>query len=230
MNGALHLRTCMHRMFATAVIAAMASAAGQVSAADDEHSKVLGSVHIAPGQHADDASTVNGSIDIGANAVVKHADTVNGNVTLHEHSTAASVETVNGAARIEQGARVAGNIALVNGHISLDKDADVAGRLTNVNGSIELDGAHVGGGIETSTGDIEIGPNSRVEGGILVNDSEQSWISFGKPKVPRVVIGPGAVVKGTLTFRRDVKLYVSDVATIGPVEVATANKFSGEHP
>ncbi|MFL6605320.1 MAG: hypothetical protein ACJ8R9_28850 [Steroidobacteraceae bacterium] len=230
MNGALHLRTCMNRIFVTAVIAMMACAAGRVSADDGDHSKVLGSIHIAAGEHADDASTVNGSIEIGANAAVKHADTVNGNVTLHEHSTAASVQTVNGSARIEQGARVSGNIVLVNGHISLDKDADVAGRLTNVNGAIQLDGAHVGGGIETSTGDIQIGPNSRVEGGILVNDSEQSWISFGKPKVPRVVIGPGAVIKGPLAFRREVKLYVSDRATIGAVEGATANKFSGERP
>jgi len=46
----------------------------------------------------------------------------------------------------------------------------------------------------------------------------------------RVVIGPGAVVKGTLSFQREVKLYVSDRATIGPVEGATVNKFSGEHP
>ena len=45
-----------------------------------------------------------------------------------------------------------------------------------------------------------------------------------------VVIGPGAVVKGTLKFQREVKLYVSDRATIGPVEGATVNKFSGEHP
>ena len=44
------------------------------------------------------------------------------------------------------------------------------------------------------------------------------------------MIGPGAVVKGTLKFKREVKLYVSDRATIGPVEGATVNKFTGEHP
>ena len=82
----------------------------------------------------------------------------------------------------------------------------------------------------TTTGDIEIGANSRVEGGILVNDSGENRVSFGKPKIPRVVIGPGAVVKGALRFRREVKLYVSDRATIGTVEGATAIKFSGDHP
>jgi cytoskeletal protein CcmA (bactofilin family) len=227
MFGPLHPRTSL--IFATAVIATLASTAVRVSAADDEHSKVLGSVHIEPGQHAGDATTVNGSVEIGANAIVKNADTVNGNVTLREHSTAASVDTVNGSARLEKGARVSGNVELVNGHISLDQEADVSGRLTNVNGAIQLDAAHVGGGIETTTGDIDIGPNSRVEGGILVKE-DKSWFSFLSPKIPRVVIGPGAVVKGTLTFKREVKLYVSDRATIGPVEGATVNKFSGEHP
>jgi hypothetical protein len=44
------------------------------------------------------------------------------------------------------------------------------------------------------------------------------------------VIGPGAAVKGTLRFKREVKLYVSDRATIGPVEGATAIKFTGDRP
>ncbi|MGH8136993.1 MAG: hypothetical protein ACREVV_02190 [Steroidobacteraceae bacterium] len=199
-------------------------------AADDENSKVLGSIHVAAGQHAADATTVNGSIELGENAVVKRAETVNGSITLHQHASAASLETVNGSARLEQGTRVAGGIELVNGHIALDKQADVAGRLTNVNGSIQLDAAHVGGGIETTTGDIDIGANSRVEGGILVNKENEGWFSFGSPRIPRVVIGPGAVVKGTLKFLREVKLYVSDRATIGPVEGATAVKFSGAQP
>jgi cytoskeletal protein CcmA (bactofilin family) len=227
MIGALHLRTAL--IFAAAVVATLASTAVPVSAADDDHSKVLGSVHIEPGQHTGDATTVNGSVEIGANAIVNNADTVNGNITLREHSTAASVNTVNGSARLEKGARVSGNLALVNGPISLDREADVSGRLTNVNGAIQLDAAHVGGGIETTAGDIDIGPSSRVEGGILVKE-DNTWFSFFSPKIPRVVIGPGAVVKGTLKFQREVKLYVSDRATIGPVEGATVNKFTGEHP
>ena len=237
MNGALHLRTRgsgtrtrgATLIFAASVVAVLAATSARVSAADDEHSKVMGSVHVEPGEHTGDATTVNGSVEIGANAVVRKADTVNGSVTLGEHSTAESMNTVNGSARLEKGARVSGNVALVNGHISLDEGADVSGRVTNVNGGIQLDAAHVGGGIETTTGDINIGSNSRVEGGILVNE-DNSWFNFGSPKTPRVVIGPGAIVKGTLRFKREVKLYVSDRATIGTVEGATANKFSGEHP
>jgi hypothetical protein len=44
------------------------------------------------------------------------------------------------------------------------------------------------------------------------------------------VIGPGAVVKGELRFEREVRLYVSDTATIGNVVGATPVKFSGDRP
>jgi hypothetical protein len=235
LSGAVRI-LALTLIFAAAVVAILAATVAPVSAADDEHSKVMGAVHIEPGQHTGDATTVNGSVEIGANAVVKQATTVNGGIILREHSAAAEVVTVNGAAQLEKGARVSRNVTTVNGHISLDEGADVSGRLTNVNGAIQLKAAHVGGGIETTTGEIDIGPNSRVEGGILVKEDESwfSWFSFGSPKIPLVVIGPGAVVKGTLRFEREVKLYVSDRATIGPVQGATVNKFtgelSGEHP
>ncbi len=210
----------------------LASAAGPVLASDEgDYDKVLGSVHVQPGEHVGKATTVNGSVDIGANAVVKHAETVNGSITVHEHAAVDSVETVNGSIDILQGARVAGKVELVNGHITLETGVDVGGRLSNVNGAIELTDAHVGGGIETTNSDLTIGANSRIEGGILYEESHESWFSFiWGPKVPQVVIGPGAIVQGTLRFRREVKLYVSDQATIGPVEGATVIEFSGAHP
>ena len=65
------------------------------------------------------------------------------------------------------------------------------------------------------------------------DDSWFSWLSFfgfGRSQLPQVVIGPGAIVKGKLRFRQEVKLYVSDQATIDPVEGATVTKFSGAHP
>jgi hypothetical protein len=49
--------------------------------------------------------------------------------------------------------------------------------------------------------------------------------------VPRVVIGPNAMVNGGMTFEHAVNLYVSDTAQVnGPIEGATAQKFSGEQP
>jgi outer membrane lipoprotein SlyB len=38
------------------------------------------------------------------------------------------------------------------------------------------------------------------------------------------------VIQGTLTFERPVDLYVSDSATVGKIEGATAQKFSGSAP
>jgi hypothetical protein len=49
-------------------------------------------------------------------------------------------------------------------------------------------------------------------------------------RVPKIVIGPHAVVQGNLTFQREVELYVSDSATVGKIEGATAKKFSGSAP
>jgi DUF4097 and DUF4098 domain-containing protein YvlB len=220
----------MIKVFAAALVWALAAGAAPVLAADDEHSKVLGSVQINAGEHAGDATTVNGSVEIGPNAEVRRAEAVNGSITMQEHSSAESVKTVNGAIRLAEGAHVGGNVELVNGRISLAKGADVSGHLSNVNGPIQLEAAHVGRGIETTTGDIDIGPSSRVEGGILVNKSEESWFSFGSPTIPKVVIGPGAVVTGPLRFEREVKLYVSDRATVGAVQGATVNKFAGPRP
>ncbi len=142
--------------------------------------------------------------------------------------TVDSVETVNGGIELGQGAHVARTVEAVNGHIALAHGADVAGKASNVNGRISLDAAHVGGGIETVSGDVEIGANSRVEGGLLV-EQPHGW-SWGKSKNPRIVIGPHAVVEGTLEFRRDVDLYVSDSAKVGTITGATANKFTGDHP
>src|SRR5262249_39982085 len=139
-----------------------------------------------------------------------------------------SVETVNGGIELGQGTHVARTVEAVNGHIALAHGADIAGKTSNVNGRITLDAAHIGGGIETGSGDLAIGADSRVEGRLLV-EQQHGW-SWGKSKNPRIVIGPRAVVTRTLEFRRDVDLYVSDTAHVDAIKGATANKFSGDHP
>ena len=47
---------------------------------------------------------------------------------------------------------------------------------------------------------------------------------------PTGLFGPGAMVKGPLKFEREVKLLVSDRATIGPVSGATPVSFAGDSP
>src|SRR6202165_2739925 len=200
-------------------------------AADTAISKVMGSINIGADQHTGDVSTVNGSIHIGENAVVGQAATVNGSISVERHATAAKLVTVNGSIHLNEAVRVTGTVQTVNGALTVANGADVAGRLANVNGAIRVAAAHVGGLIDTATSDIELGPNAHVDGGIHV-EKDSSWFNiwFWFDDTPRVVVGPGSVVGGTLSFERSVKLYVSDRATIGPVEGATAVRFSGDRP
>jgi DUF4097 and DUF4098 domain-containing protein YvlB len=173
---------------------------------------------------------VNGGIHIGANATVGHANTVNGGVHMGAHATAAELVTVNGGIHLDVGARVTGAVHTVNGGVNLEDGDDVTGDLSNVNGGIRIHAAHVGGNIDTVNGEVDIGPNAHVDGGLHVQKNSNSLFHFGSEEPPRVVIEPGTVIKGHLRFDRKVRLFVSDRATIGPVEGATPVKFSGDHP
>jgi len=204
------------------------SLAGSALANGDSIDKVNGSISIDSNQHAGNLTTVNGSIHIEDGGSAQKVSTVNGGITLGMRATVESVETVNGGIELGDGARVSKTVEAVNGSVQLGKGADVAGHVSNVNGRFTLDAAHIGGGLETVGGDIEIGADSHVEGGLIV-DKPHGW-SWGKSRNPRIVIGPRAVVTGTLDFRRDVDLFVSDSAKVGAVTGATATKFSGDHP
>ena len=196
--------------------------------ADGDTTRVMGSIDIGAGQHAGDVSTVNGAIHIGANAVVGRVETVNGPITVEQHVTASAVETVNGGVRIKEGSNISGGVQTINGPLNIAGGAEIKGELTNINGAIVVAAAHIGGQVSTVTGDIQIGPNAHVDGGIHV-ERNNSWFQSGS-SFPRIVIGPGSVVKGALKFDRKVLLYVSDRATIGNVEGATVNKFAGDEP
>lgn len=211
-----------HWLSALVLLSAVALAEGE------NIDNVNGSIRVNDGERKGDLSTVNGSIDVGDKSTVGDIDTVNGGVTLGDESTAAEIDNVNGSISLGEKARVARAVDSVNGSIRLERGADVGGKVENVNGRITLVAAHVGGGIFTTSGDIEVGANSRVENGIRVDRPNKSWFSFGKDDPPRIVIGPGAVVQGTLRFEREVKLYVSDSATIGTVVGATPVKYSGD--
>jgi DUF4097 and DUF4098 domain-containing protein YvlB len=195
----------------------------------DASSRVNGSVHVPAGRAAGAADTVNGGIDIEADAAVTSAKTVNGHVDLGAHATADSLATVNGGIDVGAGAHVSGGLDSVNGGISLGSGAVVGGSVENVNGGISLSDARVEGGITTVNGSIDIRGASRVGHGIHVQKGDQGLLHFDSG-VPRVVIGPGATINGELRFEREVKLYVSDRATVGTVTGATAISFSGDSP
>jgi DUF4097 and DUF4098 domain-containing protein YvlB len=203
----------------------LASGCDMASDDGDAPNKLNGSIHVAAGKAATDVKTVNGSISIDDNGTVDAASTVNGNIKLGAHATATSLHTVNGRITLGDGAQ-ASEASTVNGDLTLGEGADLAGRLANVNGKISLTDAHVGGGIKTTNGDISIWGGSHVEGGLEVD--EVSGTAFNSD--PLITIGPGASVQGGLVFKRKVRLFVSDRATIGTITGATAVPFSGDKP
>jgi len=164
--------------------------------------------------------------------------TVTRDISLEPGVDTRSVESFTGAITLQSGSRVSGNVRTELGELRLERGAEVGGSLENEAGAITLAAARVRGGISTRAGDIEIGPDSHVDGGILVRERGVIGLSLGPLKVgfplgrenPRVVIGPGATVNGTLRFERKVELYVSERATIGVVEGATPVRFAGERP
>lgn len=235
------------------IFAVLLVVAGVAHAGTSGISKINGLIVVPAGESVGDVSTVNGAIRVTDRAVIGQARTVNGRITLGTAVTAQSLSTVNGAIVIGPSGRVAGTIRTTNGAITvgsgehvegsvratngaivLDSSADVAGRLANVNGGVRLDAAHVGMGIEIVSGNIDVGARSRVEGGIWVRKSCTNeiwkWLFLSPCEPSRIVIGPNAVVQGTLKFEHAVKLYVSTSARIGPIEGAKAIPYSGTSP
>ncbi|MCP5093199.1 MAG: hypothetical protein GY949_19985 [Gammaproteobacteria bacterium] len=211
------------------------------------------SVKIEAGSEASGASSVNGSISVGENAVVtgnvktvngtirvdagasiEKASTVNGSVRIAENVSSESLSTVNGSVKVGPTASVAGDVEAVNGRITIEKGGTVSGNVGNVNGQIGLAGAEVGGNLKTVNGDIDLDEGSVVKGDLVV-EKNSGW-GWGKSKrrKPRIVIGPGSRVEGTIVLEREVKLFISDSATVGGVEgemsMDDAVRFSGDRP
>jgi cytoskeletal protein CcmA (bactofilin family) len=166
-------------------------------------------------------------------------ETMTRNISLGAHARAESLESVGGSITLRRDARVSGDVDTGHGELVLEPGSEVNGKLSNNSGTIRIDGARVGGLVSTTDGDIYIGADSQLDGGILVHKRDVAGLSFfdlklgvpiGRSTPPRVVIGPGAKVAGTLRFKRKVELLVSDSATIGPVVGATPVMFSTEEP
>ncbi|HEY6457204.1 MAG TPA: hypothetical protein VIY90_18165 [Steroidobacteraceae bacterium] len=200
-----------------------------------------GGIYVDSGQKAGRVRAVNGGIHIGSDATVGPVTTVNGGVTLGSDATAQSLRTVNGSISVGPGTHIKGEVRTVNGGFNFAQGVDIAGDLANVNGRMRLLGVHIGGSVQTHTGDIYVGPGSRIDGDLRVSafnfsNGPGNWffrLIFGNyngpdQHIPTIIIAPGAVVTGTLHFEREVHLYVSNRAKIGPVEGATPSPYAGE--
>jgi DUF4097 and DUF4098 domain-containing protein YvlB len=194
--------------------------------------KVNGSITAEASHTYGDLSTVNGGITIEPHAQIAEANTVNGSIRAGEDLHARSLTTVNGSIHVGARSQVDGGIETVNGGIFVDRGGKVSRGLTTVNGAIGIVETALGGGIETVNGDITVGVGSYVKGGIHVQKPSKGWSIFqmGKQKIPRIVIGPHAVVEGPMVFEREVMLYVNTSAKIGSITGGAARRFDGATP
>ena len=199
-------------------------------ASERDISKVNGGIDIEDGGQYGSLETVNGGIEIGANARVANAETVNGGIDVGAGAKTGSLEAVNGGIQIDERVTTSGSISTVNGGIFVGRGGNIDGDIETVNGAIGIVDTDVSGGIETVTGDVTVGVGSHVRGGLHYEKQSRSFISFGKPRTPRVVIGPNAQVDGPLTFERTVVLYVHSTAKTGPITGATPIRFSTPTP
>jgi DUF4097 and DUF4098 domain-containing protein YvlB len=218
----------MSRIAIALAVALFASAS--VHAEGKDIDKVNGAIVAAAGETYGSLDTVNGAIRIEDGVSADSAETVNGSITVGAKAQVGYLEAVNGGIRIGTEAAIGRYVETVNGSITLADGASIAGRAETVNGGIHLDHAEAGA-IKTVNGDIVVGNGSVVHGDILI-DQSHSWslFSFGKPRVPKVVIGANSKVEGEMVFKREVELWVHDSATVGKITGATAKAYSGEQP
>lgn len=222
----------------TLLLTALLVLAGTASAHQDNHDtrgrdidKINSGITAEAGQAYGELSTVNGGIRIGDNATVRDVETVNGSIQAGDGIRSGGLSTVNGSIHVGTRARIDGSVETVNGGIFIDRGGNVKHGVATVNGAIGLVDTDLGSGIETVNGDITVGVGSHVRGGIHVEKPGKNWgLRIGKPKVPRVVIGPNAVVEGALVFEREVRLYVHQSARIGPVTGASAQRYNTASP
>ena len=209
----------------TALFIALALCAGTAFASEDI-SKVNGSIEAEAGQTYGELETVNGSIRIADGVATADAGTVNGSIRVGDKASTGTLETVNGGIRLANNVTVNGSIETVNGEIFVDRGGKVKAGISTVNGAIGLVATQLGGGIETVNGNVTVGVDSVVKGGLKV-EKNNSWLQVKSKRVPRIIIGPNAVVEGPLVFEREVTLYVHRTAKTGPITGATAKPYDG---
>lgn len=237
----------MTKHFAAALLLALASVVAQADGDIHETNKsiavesgrTVGQVKTTNGQvrlkervTARDVISTNGGITIGEESSVERVSTTNGNIALHRGAQARAAHSTNGSISIDENVQVAGDAQTTNGSIIIKRGARVGGNVKTTNGRIALERARVDGGLSTNNGDVEVGANSHVGKGITIGKSGGRLFNlFGNSnRPPKIIIGPNAVVSGSLVFEREVELYVSESAKIGPVTGATPVMFKGERP
>lgn len=206
------------------ILALLLAGANGPVLAQENVSKVNGSISAEPGQRYGDLETVNGSIRVADGVEAGDIETVNGSIRIGTGARTGGIATVNGGVRLAPQVIARGSVETVNGGIFSDRRSQIQGSVATVNGGIGLVETRLDGDIQTVNGDITVGVGSTVGGGIHVKKPSFS-LSLTPGRKPRIIVGPKAVVEGALQFERDVVLYVHRTAKIGPVSGAEPLSF-----
>ena len=134
-------------------------------------------------------------------------------ISLKRLALALALSAAIGAVQAGDGAP---DLSKVNGSLVAEAGRTY-GNIDTVNGNIKLLALTVGGGVETFNGNITIGEDTVIGGNVTVKKPSNWGMSWGKPKVPRIVLGPNSTVKGNLVFEREVELYVHSTAKYGKI-------------
>ncbi|PCI76738.1 MAG: hypothetical protein COB20_09900 [SAR86 cluster bacterium] len=195
----------------------------------EEHNNT---VYVPAGMNVQDINTVNGRVVLERGASARSVSTVNGRVQIEGRgSFAGSVDTVNGRISATQGGEIGGSATTVNGRINMDSVA-VGRNVETLNGSINLVDVTVGENVETRNGNVRL-ENSVVEQDLIIHSryrvSLLGLIDIKRDE-PKIIVGPGSEIKGSLIARTDVRLYVHESAKIGNIVGASPLIYSGGHP
>jgi hypothetical protein len=199
-------------------------------------STVNGSISVGSGATVNGSlSTVNGTIRIDGDTRAEDVETVNGSIRIGDGTVVEDVESVNGSIRIGDRVTVDGEIDVVNGKITLGNGSKVTDSVSNVNGEFQISGTEIGGDLNTVNGDVWLMDGSVLQGDLVV-EKPGGW-GFNresKKRKPRIIIGPGSRVAGTIVLEREVELFISDTAEVGDVSgemgIDDAVRFSGDRP
>lgn len=183
---------------------------GSGAVVDGDMSTINGDVHAATGAHVGKLTTVNGDISVDHDARTGELTDVNGNIQLGQHVAAN------------------GNVTTVNGDIQTGNGAHIQGDITDVNGNIALCAVKAEGDLRFVNGTLLIKTGSEIKGSVIAK--KPKFDSSDELHEPVMIVGPHAIVDGSITFERPGKLYLSDSAVIHAVNGVTPEKFSGTVP
>ncbi|MEM7431897.1 MAG: hypothetical protein AAF351_08150 [Pseudomonadota bacterium] len=177
-------------------------------------------------------STVNGSITVDSDATVRDVSTVNGSLEIEAGVTTKDLETVNGSITLDGNVDVDGGVEAVNGKIRMKAGSTVADDVSNVNGKINITATEIGGDLSTVSGNITLSDGAVVKGDLIVEEpSGWGWKNRKKPKIvigPNSRVEGNIVLEQEVDLYISDSAEVGGVQ--GKMSMSDAMRFDGNSP